>query len=115
MARYPIEQIQSWHAHVYFDAGSRERAAALYEVVREQFPDTELGRFHEKPVGPHPMGSYQIHFAPEALMKIVSWFSLNRDGLDVLVHPNTGDSLGDHRDRAVWVGKSYELDLSMLG
>jgi aromatic ring-cleaving dioxygenase len=48
-------------------------------------------------------------------MEIVSWFSLNRDGLDVLVHPNTGDALGDHRDRAVWVGKSYELDLSMLG
>jgi len=24
-----------------------------------------MGRFHEKPVGPHPMFSYQVHFKNE--------------------------------------------------
>jgi DOPA 4,5-dioxygenase len=31
------------------------------------------------------------------------------------MHPNTGDSLRDHRDRAVWIGRSHELNLRALG
>jgi DOPA 4,5-dioxygenase len=31
------------------------------------------------------------------------------------MHPNTGDQLRDHRDCAIWLGKSYELDLKSVG
>jgi len=59
--------IRSWHAHVYFDAASRDAAWALREVIRSALAErVELGRFHDKPVGPHPMGSYQLAFAPSA-------------------------------------------------
>lgn len=115
MAQASIDQIESWHAHVYFDGDSRDRAAALYEVVKQRFPNADIGRFHEKPVGPHPMWSYQVAFMPDALTEIVSWFALNRDGLDVLVHPETGDQMADHRDRALWIGKSHDLILAALG
>jgi aromatic ring-cleaving dioxygenase len=30
------------------------------------------------------------------------------------VHPNTGDELRDHRDAALWLGKSYPLNLAAL-
>ena len=38
----------------------------------------------------------------------------NHGALDVFIHPNTGDELSDHRDGALWLGKSYTLDLSVL-
>lgn len=108
------DAIQSWHAHVYFDAETRETARALYDRVSAQFPKAEMGRFHERPVGPHPMWSYQIAFAPESFAAIVPWLTLNRDGLDVFVHPNTGDGRTDHAENTMFLGKSYPLDLSIF-
>lgn len=115
MAYREIGQIESWHAHVYFDAASRAAAWALREEIMRRFAtDMEMGRFHEKPVGPHPMWSYQIAFKPAKLAAILPWLALNRGDLVVFTHPNTGDALGDHRDRAIWMGAKMELDLSVL-
>lgn len=108
------EAIESWHAHVYFDGETTDRARALYERVQAAFPTAEMGRFHEKPVGPHPMWSYQVAFAPDLLATILPWLTLNRAGLDVFIHPNTGDGLADHRDHTVFLGKSYALKLSIF-
>ncbi len=109
-------RIESWHAHVYFDAQRREAARALRERVVAHFGDRiEMGRFHERPVGPHPMWSYQVAFAPVQFAEVVSWLVLNRGALDVFAHPNTGDQLVDHRDRALWLGRSYDLDLTAVG
>ncbi|MCW5654689.1 DOPA 4,5-dioxygenase family protein [Hydrogenophaga sp.] len=114
-ARNP-SHIHSWHAHVYFDAASRDAAWALRELVGlELAARVEMGRFHERPVGPHPAWSYQLAFEPANFSHVVGWLALNHGGLDVFIHPNTGDELGDHRDSALWLGRSYTLDLSVLG
>ena len=111
-----VDAIESWHAHVYFDAQSRDAAWAFREVVAAHFGDRiELGRFHERPVGPHPAWSYQIAFLPAQLPEVVAWLALNHGALDVFVHPNTDDELRDHRDSAIWIGKSYALDLRAVG
>jgi DOPA 4,5-dioxygenase len=107
--------IGSWHAHVYFGASSREAAWALRGIIeRELAGRIEMGRFHEKPVGPHPMWSYQLAFPPAEFPWVVGWLALNHGVLDVFVHPNTGDELRDHRDCALWLGKSYALNLAAL-
>jgi len=107
--------IESWHAHVYFDASSRDAARALRDVIESELAGrVDLGRFHERPVGPHPMWSYQLAFAPESFPHVVSWLALNHDGLDVFIHPNTGDELRDHRDSALWLGSSHVLNLAAL-
>jgi len=107
--------IDSWHAHVYFDASSRDAARALRETIETELAGRmDLGRFHEKPVGPHPMWSYQLAFAPDAFPHVVSWLALNRGALDVFIHPNTGDELRDHRDCALWIGRSHALNLAAL-
>jgi DOPA 4,5-dioxygenase len=86
--------IESWHAHVYFDASRREAAQALRAIIETEMAGRmELGRFHEKPVGPHPMRSYQLAFSPAQFPWIVSWLALNHGALDVFIHPNTGDEL----------------------
>jgi DOPA 4,5-dioxygenase len=107
--------IDSWHAHVYFEASSRDAAWALRETIATELVGwIELGRFHEKPVGPHPMWSYQLAFPAGNFSHVVGWLALNHGALDVFVHPNTGDELRDHRDSALWLGKSHALNLAAL-
>ncbi|BAN25657.1 DOPA 4,5-dioxygenase family protein [Caballeronia insecticola] len=113
--------ITDWHAHVYFDVESRDAAWHLRMVIEHRFADLlqsgalRLGRFHERPVGPHPLWSFQLGFGSELLAPMLEWLTLNHGALDVFMHPNTGDALRDHRDSAVWIGRSYELSLKTLG
>lgn len=108
-------RIESWHSHVYFDASSRDAAMALRECISAHFDNRiEMGRFHERPVGPHPMWSYQVAFANDEFADVVGWLALNHGALDVFIHPNTDDMLRDHRDSAIWIGQSHTLKLSAL-
>ena len=115
MAPLDPSLIRSWHAHVYFDAASRDAAWALRETISTALAGRiELGRFHEKPVGPHPMWSYQLAFAATEFAHVVGWLALNHGALDVFVQPNTDDELRDHRDAALWIGHSHALVLGAL-
>jgi DOPA 4,5-dioxygenase len=106
--------IESWHAHVYYDpATTRPVAADLRAAVEARFPVT-MGRWHDVLVGPHPQAMYQIAFANEVFPEIVAFLALNRGGLAILVHPETGHERIDHRDRALWMGEVLTLDLSKL-
>ncbi|MGF1611520.1 MAG: DOPA 4,5-dioxygenase family protein [Kiloniellales bacterium] len=105
--------ITGYHAHVYYDAESKPRAARLRAAVEASFA-VELGRWHDKPVGPHPCWSYQMAFAPESFGTLVPWLALNRDGLVLFIHPLTGDELADHDQHAIWLGDKLELDLRAL-
>ena len=105
--------IEDWHAHVYFDAESREAAWALREAIEAGF-EMAMGRFHEKTVGPHPCWSYQVHFGTDVFDKLVPWLALNRGDLVVFIHPNSDDPLRDHRDRAIWLGAKLDLKLEIF-
>ncbi len=105
--------IAGWHAHIYYDDESVEAAAALREAAGQRFA-VELGRLHRKPVGPHPRWSCQLAFAPEVFPQIVPWLALNRGELVIFLHPETGQAVEDHRDRALWMGTGLELNLAVL-
>ncbi len=104
---------QGYHAHIYFDAGSRDRAARLREALDLRF-DVVLGRWRETPVGPHPRSMYQAAFAPEIFDRVVPWLMLNREGLAILVHPETGDALYDHTKGALWMGEMLPINEEFL-
>jgi aromatic ring-cleaving dioxygenase len=106
--------ISGYHAHVYFDADTVEQARALCEAARDALP-VEMGRVHEKNVGPHPMWSCQLSFDADAFGQVFPWLTLNRNGLIIFTHPSTGQHLEDHRDRAIWMGACLALDLSIFG
>ncbi len=107
--------ITAYHAHVYYDpAKTRGRAERLRQRVAEQFPQAKLGRWHDERVGPHPQAMYQIAFAPEMLAEFVPWLMLNRDGLTVLLHPETGDNYTDHSAHAAWFGSVLPLRLNVF-
>ncbi|PLZ95376.1 4,5-dioxygenase [Fischerella thermalis CCMEE 5198] len=105
-------KITGFHAHIYFDAPTREAAARIREGLSAF--DVRLGRWHEKPIGPHPKSMYQVAFSPEQFSKVVPWLMLNREGLDILVHPETGDDVKDHTDHSLWLGEKLELNIEFL-
>ena len=108
-----LGEITSYHAHIYFDASERDRAEKLRALISERFT-ARVGSWHEKPVGPHTKAMYQVAFAVEEFPRFVPWLMLNRDGLDVLVHPLTTDAVEDHRGYAIWLGNPVELLLHKL-
>lgn len=107
------EMIEDWHAHIYFDAESKAAAWKLREEIEAKF-DMEMGRFHEREVGPHPRWSYQVQFLPALFSEIVPWLAINRGDLTVFIHPNSGDELKDHRDHAIWMGEKLDLKLDIF-
>ena len=105
--------ITGYHAHVYFDAETVDLATKLCQRAGEKFTVT-VGRVHQKNVGPHPRWSCQLAFAPDQFDRVIPWLMLNRAGLTVFAHPETGDELRDHRDRALWMGEKLDLDLTVF-
>lgn len=110
--RHPA--IRLWHAHVYYDAATLASAQAVVQAAARELP-VQVGRMHQRPVGPHPAWSCQLAFEPDAIGEVTAWLTMKRLGLTVFMHPETGDALTDHRDRAIWFGSSRVLDLDALG
>lgn len=102
-----------YHAHVYYEPQTREAAELVREGLGREFT-VRLGRWHDQPVGPHTRAMYQVLFAADQFGTVVPWLMLNRRGLDVLVHPETGDDLADHTQHALWLGQPLTLRLEAL-
>lgn len=100
-----------YHAHVYFDdERTTEQARVLCEEAARLF-GVVMGRVHQKLVGPHPHWSCQLAFDAAQFDRLIPWLDAHREGLNVLVHPSTGDSLADHTTHASWLGEPSELNL----
>lgn len=124
MNRLTPEDINYYHAHVYYSADTKPAAEHLRDHLTRHYGDRMgawnqplreydliMGRWHDDPVGPHPRGSYQIAFKREMFGALIPLLNTERDGLTILVHPNSGDGLRDHEDLAMWLGSSVELNL----
>ncbi len=109
-----IDTIQDYHAHVYFhDAESRERAALLRRWVEERFA-ARMGSWRDTPVGPHVQPMYQIAFTPELFPTLVPFLMLNRMGLTILLHPESGRPRDDHTVHATWMGEVLAVKTEVL-
>ena len=105
--------IAGYHAHVYFDAATREQAHQLCTQAGQTF-GLKVGRMHDNPVGPHPRGSCQLTIGIEQFADVIPWLITNRRGLTVFTHAQTGNALKDHTDHVIWLGPSEPLKLSAL-
>lgn len=108
-----INQHQRFHAHVYFDASTQVLAEQIYQALQREF-ELSLGRFHQKLVGPHPCWSFQILFFAQDYEALVTWLEAHRQGLNILIHADTGDDLRDHTEYATWLGEPIELNLDQF-
>ena len=115
MADSPTDpsRITDYHMHVYYDPTSRDRAAQLREWVEERFP-VRMGSWHDAPVGPHVAAMYQIAFMPEFFPTLVPFVMMNRMGLTVLLHPQSGRPRDDHTVNATWMGEVLAVKTEVL-
>jgi aromatic ring-cleaving dioxygenase len=103
-----MSTLQNYHIHVYFNRDTIEKAKRIATSAAEKF-DLPLGRFHERPVGPHPEWSVQLLVSTEKFPEVSSWMKDHHAGLSVLLHENTGDDLADHTEGAQWLGEPLQL------
>jgi aromatic ring-cleaving dioxygenase len=103
-----------YHAHIYYDpTKTRTVAEGVCGALSEKFP-VEIDGFRDTPIGPHPIANVLVVFKPDQFERVVPYLMLNRDGLDVLVHPLTTDAVADHSSYAIWLGNPVELKLHTL-
>lgn len=107
------DRITDYHAHIYYAPETRGTAADLREALGARFV-ARLGRWHDEPVGPHPISMYQVAFEATEFPRIVPFLMLNRAGLSILVHPMSGDAYLDHTRFALWLGEQQDLRLDVL-
>lgn len=102
-----------YHAHVYFTA---DTSAVAKEVVAGAVAEfaIDAGHFHDDPVGPHPIGSCQLTVPIALLGPVLNWLALNRRGLTVFCHAETGDVMKDHTEHTIWMGTMPALNLEVL-
>ena len=109
-----LEPINGFHAHIYYTSDKeRETAAGIRAYVEENY-EVVMGRWRDQAVGPHPTPMYQIAFENDVFDQLVPWLMLNRNGLDILIHPNTSDAVKDHRDFPIWLGDKLPLNIGFL-
>jgi DOPA 4,5-dioxygenase len=115
MATPPVDpvRITDYHIHVYYDPESRDRAALLRQWVEERFP-VRMGRWHDVPVGPHVAAMYQIQFMPDQFPALVPFVMMNRMGLTILLHPESGRPRDDHTINATWMGAVLPVKTEVL-
>ena len=106
------EALHGYHVHIYYNDETRPTAERLRDALAAGFP-IQVGR-NAGIAGPHPVPQIQIIFRKEAFQAVVPWLMLNREGLNILVHPLTGDSLADHTRFAAWLGTPQPLRLEVL-
>ncbi|KAF8313000.1 hypothetical protein DL93DRAFT_2059562 [Clavulina sp. PMI_390] len=116
------EEIKEWHFHIYFlqnNDVSKGKAIQLRDAILSlrkdgAFVAVPLFRVNYGPMGPHPIGSYEVWCPIESFASVFSYLTLYRDDLSVLVHPLTREEKKDHEIRRVWMGQPYGIDLSVL-
>uniref|UniRef100_A0A915L0C0 DOPA 4,5-dioxygenase n=1 Tax=Romanomermis culicivorax TaxID=13658 RepID=A0A915L0C0_ROMCU len=113
--------IKEFHFHVYFfqtNENSVNEALNLWNEIQRNIDNgyfkVRLLKFNRTPVGPHPVGSYEIWCPVEYFAKAYSFMVLNRGWLSILVHPLTNMEVDDHSQRAGWLGPPVNLDMSRL-
>src|SRR2546423_743984 len=95
--------VHGYHAHVYYDKATSSVAGKLRETIGATF-SIDVGALRDEPVGPHPVSQFAVIFTTEQFQTVVPWLMLNREGLDILIHPLTDDMVDDHSVYALWLG-----------
>jgi aromatic ring-cleaving dioxygenase len=115
MSAPPVDpaRITDYHMHVYYDPETRDRAALLRQWVEERFT-VRMGRWHDVPVGPHVTAMYQIQFETGLFPALVPFVMMNRMGLTVLLHPQSGRPRDDHTVNATWMGAVLPIKTEVL-
>jgi aromatic ring-cleaving dioxygenase len=98
-----------YHAHVYFDLSQESLATRLHHAITTDRDDIlRIYPLVTRKVGPHDKPMFEVHFNDNR-QGFINWLDQHREGLSVLIHPNTSNELQDHTDSAVWLGEELPI------
>jgi aromatic ring-cleaving dioxygenase len=102
----------NYHAHIYWKhIGQRVQALSLRSQLEAL--GCNLGKIHDKPIGPHPLPMYQAMYDSSNQQAVESL--LQTQTMSILLHEDIGiDHVRDHTEGARWIGTPLELDLVFL-
>ena len=104
-----------FHAHLYFDTHQEADARAFRERIGAELVPSrhvQLNSIMPRPIGPHPVGNFEVLFTREAFADVMTWFQFNRpEWMSILIHPCTEKMALDHSRRAIWFGPQLPIDL----
>ena len=118
-----IPKIWGFHFHVYyFPKSQMTESRKFHELVQNELkPNGHLancvvGNYDDGPVGPHPIAQFVTCCNATSLPTAIGFFMKTRDSLKlpILLHPLTKSEKVDHTTRAMWMGPSIPLDISVL-
>ena len=104
--------LHGYHVHIYYNDETQSKAETLRDSLGARF-GVQIGR-NSGIAGPHPVPQVQVIFKKEAFQHVVPWPMLNREGLDILVHPLSDNEYDDHTDFALWLGTPVALKVETL-
>ena len=109
------QAVNGYDIHIYFETDnfSMDRLAAqnLAYKLQELFgADVKNISNISAGMGPHASDNIGVNITAEGFGKIVAWLQLNNENIDgknfsILIHLHTGDTVKDHMERAIWLGK----------
>jgi DOPA 4,5-dioxygenase len=108
-----ITGVSDLHVHIYFDPAELGQARSLARAAQKRF-NLSVGRFHQRPVGPHPRGSCQLTVAVSEFGPFATWAAVHRGTLTIFAHASTGNDLADHTQHVIWFGPSERPHLSIF-
>ena len=108
-----MSEIENFHAHVYYDAAERAQAQKLCEAAGRSSASrsgacttTRSARIRAEAAS-SPSATTQFS-------DVLPWLVLNRGGLTVFTHAQTGNALKDHTEHVIWLGPSETLKLDQF-
>ncbi|WCL54722.1 DOPA 4,5-dioxygenase family protein [Gimibacter soli] len=102
-----------YHAHVYYGTGERTVAETLCLAAKRAWR-IPMGRLHDGPIGPHPIGSCQLTVPAPRLDAVIEWLEEKRGPLTVMIHPVSNDMRRDHTTGVIWLGTPHALRLDIF-
>ncbi len=111
---WPVK-FEYFHSHIYYTAETKPRAQALHQLLTEKFKtQLQISELHDQLMGPHPFWMFEADFKASIFIEVIQFLSEHRQGLSLLIHPLSGNSVLDHTDYAMFLGRKEKLDLSIF-
>lgn len=112
--------VKYYDFHVYYVAhngqSAKEASTLRTKLLNDFQPEAHEGSIivkklkDDRVIGPHVTHFWEVDVVrPEIFVRLLSWFQLYHGTLSVLIHPQTGEDLLDHTDRALWLGKPLPI------
>ena len=75
--------------------------------------ESKIPSFHTGPIGPHPVGSFEIWTPQEYLPHMLSFLMYHRGEITILFHPLGESEMRDHTHDAMWLGQGYPIGIKI--